>query len=78
MYWIKIDRKNNVRKQLPIDGSTFLALWKGQFCLVSFDEDIDHFWLNMQPGVYRADMKVDHEREGKFTHYSILEFPLDY
>ena len=77
MEWITID-KARVRDFLPMDGSTFLALWKGQFCLASYDEDIDHFWIQMQPGVYSGDMQVSHEREGKFTHYCNLEFPEGY
>lgn len=74
----KIKDRNNVRKELPMHGSTFLALWKGQFCLACYDEDIDHFWIQMLPGTYSADMKVDHEREGKFTHWCKLEYPEDY
>lgn len=78
MEWITIKDRNKVRFEIPIDVSTFLALWKGQFCLASYDEEIDHFYLQMLPGTYNGDMKVDHEREGKFTHFCKLEYPEDY
>lgn len=73
MQWI------NVKDQpLPKDGSTFLALWKGQFCLISWDEDIERFWLQMLPGQYERDMEVAPERELKFTHWCKLIYPEDY
>jgi hypothetical protein len=73
MNWI------NVKDQtLPKDESTFLALWKGQFCLASWDSEIQRFWLQMLPGQMSGDMKVDPEREGKFTHWCKLEYPEDY
>ncbi len=76
--WIKVEDKNIVRHYLPMYGTTFLALWKGQFCLASFDEDIDRFWLQMLPGQLSGDMEVSLEREGKFTHYRVLDYPKDY
>lgn len=78
MEWISVKDTKDPRECLPLDGSTFLALWKGQFCLASYDEDIDRFWLQMLPGLYTNDMKVDLEREGKFTHFCILKYPEDY
>jgi len=77
MKWITIDR-DKPREFLPMDGSTFLALWKGQFCLTSYDDTIDKFWLQMLPGGFLGDQSVCHEREGKFSHYAKLEFPEDY
>ena len=78
MEWISVKDRNKPRECLPMDGTTFLALWKGQFCLASYDDDIDNFWFQMLPGVYTGDMKVDHEREGKFTHWCSLKYPEDY
>ncbi len=77
MEWIKIPDTENVRKYLPKD-KVFLALWKGQFCLADYDEEIDRFWLQMLPGTYEYDMQVPLERERKFTHYCNLELPKDY
>jgi hypothetical protein len=78
MEWITITDRSKIREYLPLDGNTFLALWKGQFCLASYDDIIDHFWLQMLPGAFTGDLKVEHEREGKFTHWCKLEFPKDY
>jgi hypothetical protein len=77
MQWIKINNPDP-RLQLPLDGSTFLATWKGQFCLTSFDEEENKFWLQMLPGVHDSDMLVEHEREKKFSYYAKLEYPKDY
>ncbi len=73
MEWISIEN----RDQLPKDN-VFLALWKGAFCIVEYKEDDDHFYMGMMPACYTGFMKVDHEREGKFTHYCDLKYPPDY
>ena len=62
----------------PKDGEVYLALWKGCFCLASWDEEINCFWLSMYPGTYEKDMIVSPEREFKFTHYAVLKKPDDY
>ncbi len=71
--WINV--KDNC---LPKDESTFLALWKGQFCLAAWDSEIERFYLQMLPGTYVSDMEVEPEREAKFTHWARLQYPDDY
>jgi hypothetical protein len=78
MKWNTIEDRNAPRKYLPMDGETFLAIWKGQFCLSCYDDEEDCFWLQMLPGTYSGDMKLIKEREYKFTHWCKLEYPLDY
>ena len=73
MQWINVEEQ-----PVPRDGETYLALWKGQFCLTAFDEDEDAFWLQMLPGRYAGDMLLPEERVGKFTHWYKLEYPKDY
>jgi len=63
---------------LPKDESTFLALWKGQFCLAAWDEEDNRFWVCWMPNQSTISWKVDPEREGKFTHWAKLERPEDY
>lgn len=77
MKWIKISNPHIVREELPKDKQ-FLALWKGQFGICEFNEDEDFFCLCLLPAQMAGIMNVSREREGKFTHYALLEYPEDY
>ncbi len=78
MQWVTIKDKRKPRESLPKYGSTFLALWKGYFCLACFDSEVNHFWVHLLPGTCSIHTKVDHKEEKKFTHYCILQYPEDY
>jgi len=71
MKWNKVTNRND----MPFDRK-FLALWKGAICLASYDEELNQFWLCLDPdcGV----MLIAHERENKFTHWAELQKPDDY
>ena len=77
MEWIAIPKSIEPRQYLPM-GSVFLALWKGAFVIAEFDKDANCFYICCLPAQMAGIMKVDREREGKFTHYCKLEFPKDY
>lgn len=73
MKWIEI----RDRSELPRD-KVFLGLWKGAICLCEFDENDQRFYICMMPACTSGIMKVDQEREGKFTHYMLIDLPKDY
>ena len=76
MKWIRLT-KGNERQELPRDKQ-FFCLWKGQFGLSEFDEEENCFYLCFLPAQMSGMMKVDRDREGKFTHYCIPDYPEDY
>lgn len=77
MKWKEIpeDDNQNARLYMPMDGTTFLAIWKGQFCLASFIEERDLFSIVMLPGMGGIFVEIAKEREGKFTHWTFLVYP---
>lgn len=77
MEWIKIPDNEYARNYLP-KNEPFLALWKGTYCITEFDDEDDHFYICFLPAQMSGIIKVDHEREAKFTHYCKLELPKDY
>ena len=77
MDWIKIKNKNNAIAELPKD-KVFLALWKGTICITEFYEEERAFYICMMPAQMSGIMRVDQEREGKFTHWCELNIPEDY
>lgn len=75
MEWIKLpDDFHNGRTYFPL-ATQFLAIWKGQICLVDYDEEMDRFILCMLPSQYPGVMIVSRERECKFTHFCELKRP---
>lgn len=73
MKWIKV----NDRFDLPKD-KVFFALWKGCFCIAEYDDEECRFYISMSPCICPGSMKVEQDREIKFTHYCICEYPEDY
>ena len=56
----------------------FLALWKGAICLAEYDDEEGRFYIAMMPAGMAGIMKVEQERERKFTHFCELKMPEDY
>ena len=77
MKWIKCpEGMHNGRACLPLDKQ-FFAIWKGCICIAEYDSDDDCFYICTLPAQYGV-MKVDRERECKFTHYCEIVYPEDY
>lgn len=77
MEWVAIPKSAEPRQYLPLQDQ-FLALWKRAIFMVQFDEDEKCFFMCNQPSEYPGVMKLDREREAKFSHYCLLERPKDY
>jgi hypothetical protein len=79
MEWKTIPKdtlSHRVRDFLPKDNQ-FLVLWKGIISICEYDEKDDAFWICHFPA-YIGEWKLSKEREGKITHFCLLEFPADY
>jgi hypothetical protein len=66
-----------LRKDVPLNRQ-FLALWKGVICIAEYDQDEDKFYICFYPAQNASIMKVENERENKFTHWYELTCPQDY
>jgi hypothetical protein len=75
--WITLPKGVNVRSYLPMDESQFIVLWKGTIAICQYDEEDNQFYICFHPadsGVF----PLSQEREGKITHFMMLEKPKDY
>ena len=77
MKWFTVINRENAREELPLD-KVFFALWKGAFCISEFDDDENCFYISFLPAQMTGLMKVSLDREYKFTHFCIPEYPKDY
>lgn len=77
MDWIKIKDRNHAAQELPKDR-IFLALWKGSFCIAEWDKEEQRFYIGMMPCIMIGMMRIEPEREIKFTHWCELKLPEDY
>ncbi len=79
MNWITIKNTEYPRHEMPMDGSTFISLWKGRISLTQFDEEEGRFYIIWFPAEYPASARIEQEREDKFTHWMKLPgLPEDY
>ncbi len=66
-------------KPFPKDEENYLGLFKGQFCLIAWnegDKKFDMFWMpNSYDKLWQWDPAV---YEHKLTHWAKLERPEDY
>lgn len=73
MNWIKVQSRHLLPKDKP-----FFAIWKGAFCIAQFDEDEGRFYMCHNPAYQAGIMRVALEREEKFSHYCLIDYPQDY
>jgi hypothetical protein len=59
------------RIDMPMDGTVFLAIWKGRISMCQFDGE-SNFYIIFEPGNYSQCMKIDRDRENKFSHWMPL------
>ena len=69
---------NVKEKPFPKDGENYLALFKGQFCLLTWDEDKERHIMAWMPNSYDHVWELAPERERKITHWAKLVLPEDY
>lgn len=77
MKWNRIKDRDKARDELPKDNQ-FLAIWKGVPCIAQYDEDEKIFYISFHPADYEGTMSIPNERENKFTHWALIEYPEDY
>lgn len=65
-------------KPFPKDGENYLALFKGQFCLIAWDEDDERYHMAWMPNTYDEVWVLSPCRERKITHWAKLVLPEDY
>lgn len=73
MNWI-----NSEETPVPKDLNVYLGLFEGQFCLISWWEEDNCFWMNWLPGQYSSDTKIKKEEEIKISHWCLINKPIDY
>ncbi len=68
----------------PKDGENYLGLFKGQFALISWDEDLRQYEIMWMPNTYDCSMYIDERRYeecyggNKLTHWAKLVHPKEY
>lgn len=69
MEWIKVNDF-----EMP-KNRTFIAFWKGIYCLSEYDEG--HFYISFAPCIFFCGKKIEKHQEKWFTHWCELELPHD-
>jgi hypothetical protein len=77
MEWIKIKDRENPRLEVPLDR-VFFAIWKGNFCIVEYDEEKSLFYISMHPATYDTRDPLPSYSENKFHYFFVPEYPKDY
>ena len=70
--------KNVKQFPLPKDEKDYLGLYKGQFCIFTYEEDKNIYSMCWMPSVYDHTWSIEEEMWGKFTHWADLILPEDY
>lgn len=72
-----IDWINTKLKEVPKDDNIYLGIFEGQFCLISWWEEDNAYWMQWLPGQYKSDTKIKKEEEPKISHWAFLHKPID-
>ena len=73
MHWI-----STRDKPVPKDGETYLALWKGIFVLIQYDDHGKRFWISYRPSEMGESAPIDSDHERKLYYWCKLEYPQEW
>lgn len=75
--WNKVEFSGNY-PHIPRDESIFLVIWKGRISLAQYCKEEGRFFISFAPAEYEWSVKLDQDRENKFTYWMPLpEAPKD-